>query len=360
MKSLSALTVRQLFFFILSGMATTLLLLAAAMAFLFRNPLLLAAGLLFGAASLFWCGLFLYFTAQKLDDFSASVCAILDRMTKHFEKTALSAERESDDGSGFLPPESGLYEETLFSRISHHLGRLYEMLYENRQALARQKESLESLISDISHQTHSVTGSLQALNETLADPGLPADKRAAFFRMQQEQTGKLDFLIRSLLKASRLENGMISLQKENCPLCETLVQSLNSVLTGMEAKKIRFSMDCPDSLCFPHDRRWTAEAVCNLLDNAVKYTPCGGSISVSVEKWELFVKITVADNGPGIPETEQAAVFKRFYRGSQTRSVDGLGLGLYLAREIVTRQGGYMLLVSEPGNGAAFQIFLPL
>lgn len=120
------------------------------------------------------------------------------------------------------------------------------------------------------------------------------------------------------------------------------------------------SVDCPENLTVDHDSKWTAEALFNLLDNAVKYTPAGGKITVTVEKWEMYVEIKVADTGKGISESNQAAIFRRFYREEEVHEQPGVGIGLYLAREIVTKQGGYIKVVSELGNGSAFSIMLPL
>ena len=114
-----------------------------------------------------------------------------------------------------------------------------------------------------------------------------------------------------------------------------------------------------EDLAVSHDSKWTAEALFNLLDNAVKYTPAGGKISVSVVLWEMYVEIKVADTGKGISESNQAAIFRRFYREEEVHEQQGVGIGLYLAREIVTRQGGYIKVVSEPGKGSEFSIMLP-
>ena len=107
------------------------------------------------------------------------------------------------------------------------------------------------------------------------------------------------------------------------------------------------------------DPRWTGEALCNVVDNAVKYTPAGGRVTISAQLLDSFCRVDVADTGPGIPEGEQGAVFDRFYRGAGTRSADGLGLGLYLAREILSKQGGYIKVASRPGEGSTFSLYLP-
>ena len=105
--------------------------------------------------------------------------------------------------------------------------------------------------------------------------------------------------------------------------------------------------------------RWTGEALCNVVDNAVKYTPPGGPRDPLRQLLDSFCRVDVADTGPGIPESEQGAVFDRFFRGAGTRAADGLGLGLYLTREILSRQGGYIKVASRPGEGITFSLYLP-
>ena len=170
---------------------------------------------------------------------------------------------------------------------------------------------------------------------------------------------KLDFLIQAMVKTSRLEAGVITLEKKDALIEETLVYAINGILAPMEKKGIELTVDCPEGLTISHDSRWTSEALFNLLDNAVKYTPAGGSIHVSVQNWEMYWKIDVTDTGRGIPEQEQATIFKRFYREEAVHEVDGIGIGLYLAREIITMQGGYILVTSEVGKGSTFSVFLP-
>ncbi len=133
----------------------------------------------------------------------------------------------------------------------------------------------------------------------------------------------------------------------------------SGIVYAAEKKNISVTVDCPEELCLSHDSKWTAEAVFNLLDNAVKYTPAGGAIRISVEQWEMYVKLSVSDTGKGIPESNRAAIFRRFYREEEVHGQQGVGIGLYLTREIVTRQGGYIKVVSEPGKGSEFSIMLP-
>jgi len=140
---------------------------------------------------------------------------------------------------------------------------------------------------------------------------------------------------------------------------KALAAALGGILLNAEKKNIQVSVDCPSDLILAHDRKWTSEALFNILDNAVKYTPEGGTLQVSVESWELYVKIDISDNGKGIAENRQGMIFKRFYREEEVHDVDGIGIGLYLAREIVTMQGGYIKVTSAPGRGSVFSVFLP-
>ena len=158
---------------------------------------------------------------------------------------------------------------------------------------------------------------------------------------------------------SKWENGVIQLDKKPGRLFDTVAQAMSGIVYAAEKKEIAVSVDCPEDLTVFHDSKWTSEALFNLLDNAVKYTPAGGKIAVSVVLWEMYVEIKVTDTGKGISESNQAAIFRRFYREEEVHEQQGVGIGLYLAREIVTRQGGYIKVVSEPGKGSEFSIMLP-
>ena len=225
--------------------------------------------------------------------------------------------------------------------------------------IAKEKGELQSLLSDISHQTKTPIANLKMLNETLLERPVDEERRHDFLMATRSQLDKLDFLIQAMVKTSRLETGVIKLEKRNEPMADTLTSAINGILVSLEKKQIVLSVDCPDELSVSHDSRWTSEALFNLLDNAVKYTPAGGNIRVVVQDWEMYLRIDVSDNGRGISEREHAAIFKRFYREESVHDVDGIGIGLYLAREIITMQGGYIKVTSEVGKGSTFSVFLP-
>lgn len=126
-----------------------------------------------------------------------------------------------------------------------------------------------------------------------------------------------------------------------------------------EKKNIHISVQCKETLQIVHDEKWTTEALFNILDNAVKYTPENGSIRISVSTSEFYTKIDISDTGKGISEKNHAAIFKRFYREPEVHNQEGIGIGLYLAREIITMQNGYIEVTSELYKGAVFSVFIP-
>ncbi len=250
-------------------------------------------------------------------------------------------------------------EESLFYKINHRLTRLYEIMQENRRSISKERADLQELISDISHQVKTPIANLKMLNATLLEQKVPPQKQREFLQGSETQLDKLDFLMQAMIKTSRLETGVISLEKSELPIYDTLAAALGGILLKAEKKDIQVEVNCPETLTVSHDRKWTGEALFNILDNAVKYTSEGGQIHVAVECWEMYLKISVTDTGKGIPENKQGTIFKRFYREEDVHDMEGIGIGLYLAREIITRQGGYIKVASEVGVGSTFSIFLP-
>ena len=307
-----------------------------------RNLYLVFYGLILTAALLLWGAVFLCYFQRKLALFTDNLCRTLDDMMNSTTR-----------------PQTDYEAETILARISFRLERLYHVMQQNRAVTAKEKSELQSLVSDISHQTKTPIANLKMLNETLLTRSISEEQRREFLQASESQIEKLDFLIQAMVKTSRLETGVITLEKKYTRIGETLVTAINGVLASMEKKQIELSVECPEDLLVCHDSRWTSEALFNLLDNAVKYTPDGGSIHVTVQNWEMYLKIDVADTGRGIPENPQAAIFKRFYREESVHDVEGIGIGLYLAREIITMQGGYIAVSSHAGKGSTFSMFLP-
>lgn len=299
-------------------------------------------GLLYTVLVLLCVALLIALIRRKLVQFSDTFCGLLDNML-----------------SGEMEPPQAAEEESLFYKINHRLIRLYEVMRENRNSVAKEKADLQELISDISHQVKTPITNLKMVNATLLEQPMSEEKRQRFLTDSGMQLDKLDFLMQAMIKTSRLETGVISLEKKPQAIYDTLAASLGGILLNAEQKNIHVSVDCPEHLTVSHDRKWTSEALFNILDNAVKYTPDGGSIHVAVANWEFYLKIDITDTGKGIPEQLHGMIFKRFYREKEVHDIEGIGIGLYLAREIIAMQDGYMKVTSEVGKGSTFSVFLP-
>lgn len=173
----------------------------------------------------------------------------------------------------------------------------------------------------------------------------------------QTSLEKLTFLTNSLIKMSRLESGIIRLKPERNSLNDIVLQAVKTVYAKARGKNITMSFDCEQTFEALLDFNWTAEAIANVLDNAVKYTPNGGVVGLKIIEYPSYLRLDISDNGIGIPEEEQAKIFSRFYRGKQSAGVDGVGIGLYLTRDIVNKQNGYIKVASDE-NGSTFSLFL--
>ena len=172
------------------------------------------------------------------------------------------------------------------------------------------------------------------------------------------QTKKLQSLIDALVKTSRLESGVIALHPMPGKLLPMLESAVSQLAPKAAAKKIQISLEATAADAV-FDPKWTEEAIYNLLDNAVKYTPASGAVRVTVKAYQMFSAIQVSDTGPGIAEEEQPQVFQRFYRGAEHAEEEGVGIGLYLVRQIAEGQGGYVKVSSQMGVGSTFSLYLP-
>lgn len=252
------------------------------------------------------------------------------------------------------------FDESAPSALESRMARFLNGSARSLRGVQRQRESIQRLLSDISHQTKTPLANLRLYSSLLMEEELtPRQREQAQVIFQQSE--KLSFLIETLVKLSRLETDVLAVTPKLQPLAPLLERAASQAKAAAEQKGIALQLHLQQQaeMRALYDLRWTAEALGNLLDNAVKYTPPGGCIQVSATQYELFCRIDVRDNGIGVAEEEQAQIFGRFYRGRQVREQEGLGIGLYLAREIAQKQGGYLKLSSRPGQGSTFSLYLP-
>jgi len=249
------------------------------------------------------------------------------------------------------------FDESRLSAVETKLAHYLSASAVSAQAVAEEKDKIKTLIGDISHQTKTPIANVLLYAQLLEEQELSREGRACAVSLE-EQAKKLQSLIESLVKTSRLETGMLAPRPTSGPLAPMLEEAAAQFAPRAEEKGISLTLRPTDATAV-FDAKWTGEAVCNLLDNAVKYTPSGGSVAVDVISYEMFCRINITDTGPGIPEAEQAKVFQRFYRSAAVNQEQGVGIGLYLARQIAEGQGGYIKVFSRPGRGAEFALYLP-
>ena len=249
------------------------------------------------------------------------------------------------------------YDETAVSALEARMARLLHGSAAANRALSREQAAVQSLISDISHQARTPMANILLYADLLEETDLTDAQRARLTPLR-DQAEKLRFLIENLIRSSRLETGILQLAPAAGSVDALMEQAAGEAGAAAAAKGVTLTVRPGRAgACF--DPRWTPEALYNLVDNAVKYTPPGGSVVLSAALTDSFCRVDVADTGPGIPESEQAAIFGRFARGAAARGTEGLGIGLYLARQIAAGQGGYIRVKSAPGQGSVFSLYLP-
>lgn len=248
------------------------------------------------------------------------------------------------------------YDESLKSSIETKFARYLAASSKSFNGVKEEKERIKTLISDISHQTRTPVANIRLYTQLLGEQNLGEESRDCLEALES-QTEKLQILIEALVKTSRLETGILELHTKPESLKNIVERSVEQYRPKADEKNIKLEAFTSDisAVC---DAKWTEEAVCNLLDNAVKYTPDGGNITVRMSEYEMFCRIDVTDDGNGISEEEQPKIFGRFYRGKDVYNKQGVGIGLYLTRQIVSNEGGYMKVISSEGNGSTFSIFL--
>ena len=252
----------------------------------------------------------------------------------------------------------GRIDETMLSSIENSMARFLEDSCLAGENLREQKERIQTLISDISHQTATPISNILIYSQLLEELCQGQEERE-YAAVVGRQAEKLKFLLDSLVKVSRLENGII----QTNPVLGSVGSLVEEVRAMGESKAAKKEIsietkgeDFPVTAYF--DYRWTVEALYNLVDNAIKYTDSGGKIQIEVIPYTIFCRINVTDDGRGICEEDQAEIFQRFYRSKDVLEQEGVGLGLYLTREILKGEGGYLKVSSKEGQGSTFSVFL--
>ena len=261
-----------------------------------------------------------------------------------FDKTATQSNKE--------------YEETIESKLLHQINKYKQELDIEKEKTIHSKQEIQSLVTHISHQVKTPLANIKIFNDLLARNDLSKEEAIDFHIMLNQQINKLDFLMESLIKMSRLETDIIQLNIEKNDLYSTLIEVINHVFLLAEKKHINIELSKNTHISALYDEKWTQEAIFNVLENCIKYSNKNTTITIQMSKNTFFSKIIITDQGIGIKKENYNNIFQRFYRAQEVQDEDGIGIGLYLTREILSREEGYITVQSEYGKGSTFTIYL--
>ena len=249
------------------------------------------------------------------------------------------------------------FTESQMSKLESKMYRYLTAGETARNKISKEQNAVKALVSDISHQTKTPIANILLYTDLLNEQsGLNKNAKELISNINI-QTEKLNFLIQSLVKVSRLENGIVEVvPRKN--LINDLFDNIDFTQAAIQ-KHIELTVENAGDLTAVFDLKWTGEALSNIIDNALKYTPDGGRVNVSASDYEMFVRIDIADTGIGIREEETTKIFMRFYRSPSVSDEKGVVIGLYLVREIISKEGGYVKVSSNIGRGSIFSVFLP-
>ncbi len=250
------------------------------------------------------------------------------------------------------------FDESLLSSLEAKLKRYLSHSHMTSQKIEEEKNVIKSLISDISHQTKTPIANIMLYSSLLMEQDNISDDTRNMIEQVNLQSQKLDFLIEALITASRLETGIISVN----PIKNSISELVDNILIQIESKSKAKNIDITTNIEKGYaifDMKWTVEAIYNIVDNAVKYTQNGGSVKIIAIPYELFYRIDIIDNGIGIEDKDLCKIFQRFYRSQNVQQIEGVGIGLYLTREIISSEGGYIKVASKINEDTTFSVFLP-
>ena len=247
------------------------------------------------------------------------------------------------------------FSEGELSILESELSKMTATLRQQAETLENDKLYLADSLADISHQLKTPLTSINLAIAMLAAPELTDARRAELTRDVARSLSRMEWLVSSLLKMSRLDAGTAELAREHVAVEELIRQSAAPLAIAMELRGVRLVLDPEGVESFTGDPAWTAEALGNILKNCMEHTPADGTITVRTRENAIFTEITVQDTGGGFAPEDLPHLFERFYRGKNA-SRESAGIGLALARMIVVNQGGSIQAENVPTGGARFVI----
>lgn len=241
------------------------------------------------------------------------------------------------------------------SILKNEIYKVTLMLSEQSSLLQQDKIKLTDAISDISHQLKTPLTSMMVMADLLSDAKLDDSRRREFTHNIQVQLERIEWLVTSLLKLSKIDAGTVTFKKEKVLVRQLIDKATGPLLIPMDIKEQTLKINGDEASAFLGDYNWTAEAIVNILKNCVEHTDEGGEIAIIFSENPLFTEIIISDNGKGIAKEDLPYIFKRFYKGKNAGE-DSVGIGLAMAHSIISGQQGDLKAISEVGKGTRFHI----
>lgn len=242
------------------------------------------------------------------------------------------------------------------SILKNEIYKVTLMLLEYNEQLKREKRLLSEQMADISHQLKTPLTSMVVMVDLLRDENLPHEKRREFISRIDAQLERIEWLVSSLLKMSKLDAGVVEMKPSQNSGWVIIEKALDPLLIPMELKDITYSVKGQNET-ITCDLHWTVEALINILKNCIEHTPRGGKIDISINDNPLYSEIIISDSGEGISKEDLPHIFTRFYKGKNA-SPDSVGIGLAMAKSIIRNQHGDITVESSPGEGSTFFVRL--
>ena len=245
------------------------------------------------------------------------------------------------------------YEEGRLSILKNYIYKITVKLKEQTDMAINEKNNLEMILSDISHQIKTPLTSMYVINDLLKSDKLSKKEKIEFLNKNESQLERIEWLVTSLLKLSRLDNGFVKLKKEKVEVAKLIDNCLNPLLIPIELKNQNVVKQI-DNFEIDIDFNWFSEAIINILKNAHEHTNAFGTIKVETSDNSMYSSIIISDNGTGISKQDLPHIFERFYKGDNQK--ESIGIGLNMAKKIIDLSGGEINVLSTPSEGTTFII----
>lgn len=239
--------------------------------------------------------------------------------------------------------------------LQSEIYKVVAILREQYSSEKKQKQYMADMLADISHQLKTPLTAIQLMAELLEQPELNDENRLEYAEKIDSQLTRINWLIRSLLTLSQLEAGVLKMKKENIQLSELADNITDTFSIMAELRGVTLNADIPNDISVCGDRHWLAEALMNIVKNCIEHTSEGGNVRISAEYNNIGTIITIRDTGSGISENDLPHIFERFYK-AENASVQSIGIGLALAKQIISCHNGKITAESKLGEGSSFTI----